>query len=188
MAYWYFSDSNQSSLDLDNLLCSIIRQLCAKTQTLPKNIRELWEHNHAAGGRPTSDSLKEALDVLVADLTAANQSAIIVLDALDECPLLTERPFSERKDTLLWLRQFTAKHENVHVMILSRDENDIRASLDETLQIDVARGVVDDLQLYISNCIKRIVEEYSWKAEYSAAMSSRVEGVSEKYARLRFSA
>ena len=70
-------------------------------------------------------------------------------------------------------------------MILSRDENDIRASFDKALQVDVASGVVDDLDLFISICIKRIVEEHGWKARYTAAMSSRVEGVSEKYARLR---
>lgn len=168
----------------------MIRQLCACTQTLPDKIRELWKVYHHSGGRPTRLSVEEALDVLIVGLAAANQTAFIVLDALDECPLSSEHKFSgvqqisERKDALLWLRRFTAKHENLHVMVLSRDENDIRASFDKALQVDVALGVVDDLQLFISNCINRIVEEHGWKDEYIAAMSSRVEGISEKYATL----
>lgn len=193
LAYWYFSYSSQRSLDLYNLLCSIIRQLCANTQTLPDKIRELWNVHHR-GDLPTRDSLEEALDVLIAGLTAADQTAFIVLDALDECPLSIEKPISgpqqvsERKDTLRWVREFTAKHENVRVMILSRDEHDIRASFDKTLQVDVARGVVDDVHLFISNCINRMVEDRRWKDSYKEAMFSRVEGVSEKYARLRITA
>ena len=194
LAYWYFSDGSQSSLDLDNLLCSTIRQLCAYTQTLPGNIRELWKVYHTGGGRPTRDSLEDALDILIVGLIAAKQTAFLVLDALDEYPLSSEQTFSgvqqisKRKDALLWLRRLTTKHKDVHVMILSRDENDIQASFDEALQVDVALGVVDDLQLFISNSIDRIVEEHDWKDKYIAAMASRVEGITEKYATLRLSA
>ena len=128
----------------------------------------------------------EVLDSLIVGLKTANQNALIVLDALDEYPLSRGQTFpdvqqtSERKDVLLWLREFCAKHENAHVAVLSRDENDIRDFLDEALKVDVAKSVVDDLGLFIPNSIRRIVEQDPWKAEYEPAMSSRIEGVSEK--------
>lgn len=188
LAYWYFTFSSQSSLDIDNMLSSIIRQFCAcaRTQTLSDNVRELWRTNYAAGSRPTTAMLMEVLDSLIVDLKTANQDVLIVLDALDEYPLSRGQTFpdmqqtSGRKDVLLWLRKFCAKHENAHVAVLSRDENDIRDSLDEALKVDVAKSVVDDLHLFIPNSIDRIIEQHRWKAEFKPAMSSRIEGFSEK--------
>lgn len=186
LAYWYFTFSIQSSLDIDNLLSSIIRQLCAKAQALPDNIRELGKSNRAPGSRPTRATLMNVLDSLIVSLNTANQVPFVVLDALDEYPISEGHTSSgmqqnsERKDVLLWLQNFCAKHENVHVLILSRDENDIRGFLDKALKVDVAESVIDDLHLFVSNCIERIVEERHWKAQYREAMFSRVEGISEK--------
>ena len=190
LAYWYFTFKTQSSLDIDNLLYSIMRQLCANTQTVPDSVRALWKRHYAAGSRPTRAGVMQVLDSLTAGLKVANRFVLLVFDALDEYPLSSQQAYSDglgtskREDVLEWLRQFHEKHTNARVIVTSREENDLRGFFKKASKVDVTASIDDDLDLFISNCIDRIVEEHGWKAQYVAAMFSRIEGINEKFAKL----
>ena len=113
---------------MENLLSSIIRQLCAQTQTMPESVRALWEEHRTAGSR-----LIKTLDKVIFSLRIACQHAFVVLDGLDEYPLLNEHSSSDRKqtlgreDVLDCLEQILEMHPNVRILILSRNESDIRS-------------------------------------------------------------
>lgn len=127
LAYWYSTFSNQDSVDIENLLSSIIRQLCAGAKRLSGSVRELWKKHHMAGSRPNRASLIETLNAVMVDLNTDDQHAIVVLDALDEYSLVAElassgaQPVSGRKIVLEWLQAFYKKHANAHVLITSRE-------------------------------------------------------------------
>ena len=149
-------------------------------------MNELWEKYGTPGSRPTISVLKDTLNSIVLGIKNDEQDVFIVLDGLDECPRIAEQNFSkaqqssERKDILQWLKSFCRDHSNTRTLVLSRDESDIRSSIGETTQIDVDEGAVDDLHLFMKNCINRIVEEKKWKSKYRVDMSSRIEGNREK--------
>ena len=165
-----------------------MRQLCANTKTVPDSVRDLWERHYAMGSRPTTASVMQVLDSLTAGLKLANRFVLLVLDALDEYPLSSQQAYSDglgtskREDVLKWLRQFHEKHTNARVIVTSREENDLRGFFQNASKVDVTASIDDDLDLFISNCIDRIVVEHGWKTQYVAAMFSRIEGINEKFA------
>ncbi len=189
LAYWYFTFSNGDSLNIDNLLCSTIRQICAGTRTVPQVVRELWEKHSRAGSRPSRTKLMETLDSVIVALRSDDRHALVVVDALDEYPLAAEQASSGtqstsgRRHVLQWLQNLCRKHANAHVLITSRDETDIRTCLEEAEKLDVARRIVGDLDLFIQRCIDRVLQdqEDGWKAGFKSEMSARIEGINEKY-------
>ena len=167
-----------------------MRQLCANTKTVPESVRDLWKRHYATGSRPTRAGVMQVLDSLTAGLKSANRYVLLVLDALDEYPLSSQQAHSDglgtskREDVLKWLRQFHEKHTNARVIVTSREENDLRGFFKKASKVDVTSSVDEDLDLFISSCIDRIVVEHGWKAQYVAAMFSRIEGINEKFAGL----
>ena len=176
LAYWYFTFSIQESLDTDNLLCSLIKQLCGGARTLPDRTREYWEKYRSEGPRINSDHLSEVLDSLVSGLEKCGKEIFLVLDALDEYSLLKRREF------LSWIQHFSKSHLNVHVLIASRDEIDIRQCLREGVTLDVANGNIGDVNKFIESCLTRIMQgNDDWKSRYRSRMSERMKGAGERY-------
>ena len=128
----------------------------------------------------------KTLDSVVVGLGKTDQEVLVVLDGLDEYPSEYEQYTSEqqqrstRDDVLHWLRQFPEKHPNAHILVLSRDENDIRRFFHEAMQVDVAECVNGDLHLFVQSRINGIVEKDHWKNEFKAQLLSRIQGVGEK--------
>ena len=186
LAYWYFTFNNPDSIDIDNLLCSMIRQLCAGAQRLPREVHELWSKHCMAGTRPTRASLIDTLNTVVVTLSTNGQHAFIVLDALDEYPLVTEQDIyarqqiSGRGDVLHWLQHLCTSNPNVHILVVSRDENDIRSIMSEASKIDVAKCVDGDLQMFIEKYINRIFQEAPWKYKYKSQLLARVQSSSQR--------
>ena len=134
-----------------------------------------------AGSRPTRANLIETLDMVIAGLGTVNQHALVVLDALDEYPLMAEgQQISERGDVMDWLEQIGMNHSNAHILVLSRDENDIRSKMRRAAKIDVARCVKGDLDLFIRTNVNRIVQKKPWKKSYKSQLLSRFERNSER--------
>ncbi len=150
---------------------------------------ELWEKHSRAGSRPSRAKLVETLDSVIVGPRSDDQHALVVVDALDEYPLVAEQASSgtqstsRRRDVLQWLQHLCRKHANAHILITSRDETDIRTCLEEAEKLDVAKGIVVDLDLFIQRCIDRVLQDQGdgWKAEFKSEMSARIEGISEKY-------
>ncbi len=124
--------------------------------------------------------------MVIAGLGMVNQHALIVLDALDEYPLIAGQNASEwqqisgRGELMIWLEQLRKNHSNVHVLILSRDENDIRSKMRRATKIDVATCIEGDLDLFIRNNVNRIVQKKPWKESYKSQLLDRFKMNSER--------
>ena len=154
----------------------MIKQLCSGAHTLPDTARKYWEQHRSEGPRINSDHLSETLDSLVFGLQKNGKEIFLVLDALDEYPLL------KREELLSWIQHFSKSHHNGHVLITSRDEIDIRGCLGKSVTLDVAHCIIDDVGKFIQSCLSRITQgNDDWKNKYRSRMSERMIGVGERY-------
>ena len=143
---------------------------------MPDRAREHWEKHRSEGPKINSDHLSEILDSLVFELHHRGKEIFLVLDALDEYPLLKRREF------LLWVQDVSKIHQNVHVLITSRDEIDIRWYLGEGVTLDVANAIIGDVSKFIDSCLSRITQgNDAWKNKYRSRMSERMKGAGERY-------
>ena len=186
LAYWVFPDNNRDSLNSDNLLYSPLRQLCGGAKHIPNSVREFWSRNFGPGTRPAGKPVEDILDSVVIGLQRTGLEVLIVLDGLDEYPVKAMRGLSGartvlgREAVLEWLHRFSENHGNVRVLVASRKEDDIRKSLGDFETLDVANEITEDVDLFIESCIKRIIEDGKWKAEFENVMRKKMKGASEK--------
>ncbi|PWY75405.1 hypothetical protein BO70DRAFT_96292 [Aspergillus heteromorphus CBS 117.55] len=80
-AYWYFQFSDLQTQRLDDMIRSIIRQLCPVS--LPDSIRKPWKEHHSRGILLDVGRLVAAHNDV---LTGLNDEVFFILDALDKCP------------------------------------------------------------------------------------------------------
>ncbi|KUJ09733.1 uncharacterized protein LY89DRAFT_761415 [Mollisia scopiformis] len=122
IAFFYFSFSNARAQKVDEMLCSLIKQICTQRPIIPEPVQSLNKYL-ARGQRPDRRTLEDALTATIRGFTAV----YIVLDALDECPS-TEN----ERDVLLQSieRIHNTVTENLHMLCTSRQLTDI----DEVLQ------------------------------------------------------
>ena len=72
------------------------------------------------------------------------------------------------------------KHANAHILVMSRDETDIRMNLRGAAALDVAKCVGDDVDLFVQSCVNRIVEAGdACKNDFRSQIPDRMKGVSE---------
>ena len=187
LAYWFFTDNNTDSLNTNTLLYCLTRQLCGGTKHIPDSVRELWNQNIAAGTKPTGRLVESILDSVVIGLQKTGLEVLIVLDGLDEYPvkvrpgLLGAWTILGREAVLKWLHRFCQKHKNARVLVASRKENDIQASLGEVMTLDIDKEITEDVDLFIESCIQRIIEgDGKWKAEFENDMREKMKGASER--------
>jgi ATP/maltotriose-dependent transcriptional regulator MalT len=154
LAYFYFSFSDRKKQSVAGMLVSLVKQLCARRPILPQRMESLYEYKER-GERPDARTLEE---VLVAAMSGFS-SVHLVIDALDECPVLD----SERERLLNTVRRIaTMAPANLHVFCTSRKEPDIEAMLGPLLSsrqsgsvdLTAAKGLVDhDIGLYIESVL-----------------------------------
>ncbi|KAG5756434.1 hypothetical protein H9Q70_000990 [Fusarium xylarioides] len=150
LAYYFFSFGNSEQQKLSVMLSSLVRQLCASRPDTPQPIKRF----------------ETALVSAVSGFSAV----FIVVDALDECPVLDD----ERPKLLKCLhRIITAMPDNLHIFCTSRAEWDIHGELDKLLQgpaktsIDLTQNQMClnwDLHLYIDSVLG--TEKYRWWPEH----------------------
>ena len=97
----------------------------------------------------------DTLDSVVTMLNYHSHEAFVLLDALDEHPLMAEQAFSGaqptsgQKEVLEWLYKICEKHTDVRFLITSRNETDVCKCLDKAAQWDVAKGAIADVDIFI---------------------------------------
>ena len=176
---------------IENLVASLIRQLCAAAKVLPTPLRDLWLKHDAAGSRPSTRVLTETLDSIVSDFDSAGQDLFVVIDALDEVPNVKFQKLDsastqdgqppERKDLLDLIVGLDKRHSNLHFLATSREEDDICRSFKKSEAVMVEDSVAGDLELYVNNALNRMIEREQWKGKWKAQMKARIVGQNEKY-------
>lgn len=188
LSYLYFSFSDRETQNIHNLLCSVIRQLCAGINEIPLCVRQLREKHEKVGSRPSADMLTEILDSIITGL-GDQKDVFLVMDALDEFPAHVEQDISKsakegqlshRRHLLDLIRKLNMKHSNLHMLVTSREEVDIRASLRAAVRLNVYDSIVGDVKLFVERSVKRLVDENLWKKRFQTEIVSNIIGSDEK--------
>jgi hypothetical protein len=154
MAYFYFSFSEANKQNFDNLLASLVTQLC-NSQPPFKHLEKVYDKQI----KPSRTLLIETLSI------ACKQygEVVIVLDALDELP-----EGNERRDVLAYLAELKRTVTNVKTIVSSRNLADIGESVISygavPLPIDLAQ-VNEDIRLYVANQFSSAPRLQSWRSE-----------------------
>jgi hypothetical protein len=151
LAYFYFDF--RTKLDTDEMLRSLVKQICCQRSNTPVPVEALRKYQMNKH-YPDTDILTRAM----AETIIGFSRIYIVVDALDECP---EEHGSRRKllDTLGRLHKIGPA--NLHMVWTSRKEWDIAAVLQPlmssstTAEISISASNSQDINLYLEasfNC------------------------------------
>src|SRR5947207_809448 len=108
IAYFFFDFNDPAKQTVEGLLRSLVFQLAASVEPVPKILQTLYARHHEDRGCPTQPTLKEWTSVFQ-ELLRSRAPFYIVIDALDECreeELLVDTVKSlivQSRDTTRWL-------------------------------------------------------------------------------------
>jgi hypothetical protein len=139
---------------MDLLLISLIRQLASKCQGFTDNKSLRWFRGHQDSGELPDDT-NELFNHLKKFISKVDKDIFIVLDGLDQVP---ERQRTTKAGPLKLLdiiKRLTRQgYPNLHILLTSRDEKDIRSCLetnmtDMLVSVDVKKELGGDLNKFI---------------------------------------
>ncbi|MCJ1466370.1 hypothetical protein MMC07_004989 [Pseudocyphellaria aurata] len=173
VAYFYFTFSDESKRDESGMLRALLLQLAAQLQDGETELNRLYQSYNF--GVPTSRVLLEYLRRLFQRFHHVR----IVLDGLDESPRddLRERVL----DTLNSMRNWG--FPGLHLFVTSRDEPDIRDSLNLFTQQQVSMrnlGIDRDIADYISGRLENDLRLKKWllhRDKIQKILTQRANGV-----------
>jgi hypothetical protein len=125
MAYFYFDFRDADKQKLHDLLPSLLIQLSAQSDPCCDILSRLHALHDRGVLEPSDRAMVECLKEMLT--LEAQQPTYIVLDALDECPIISTIP-SPREDVLEFVEELVGlRLPNVHICVTSRPEHDIQA-------------------------------------------------------------
>jgi hypothetical protein len=167
MAYYYFDFRDVEKQNRYGLLSSVLSQLSAESNSYHDILSRLYSA-HAGGTRkPTGSALTKCLKDM---LKLPGQGAIyIIIDALDECPN-TSGLTSAREKVLELVEELAKLHlPNVHLLVASRPEIDIRAVLEPLTSLRISlhdeTGQKNDIINYINSIVHSDRKMRRWREE-----------------------
>jgi hypothetical protein len=173
IAYYYCEHRLKETQMLSNMLGSMIKQICAVSDEAFDEVSLFYAQHNEKGkfpGLPTSEDLGK----LLKRLSRHFESVMIVVDGLDECALA-----EERNAMLAFFSTLHAPDQgNLKAIYASRDEVDIRRSLNEIDKISIAaRGT--DLELFVAAGIELRISNNSLRLN-SALKETIIDGIVSK--------
>ncbi|KAL7799329.1 ankyrin repeat-containing domain protein [Trichoderma afarasin] len=146
IAYFYFSFSDIQKQQVNGMLASLIKQICSNRPGVSQlhAIKRLHDYK-AKGQRPDTQTLETAL----LSSTSGCSAVYVIIDGLDECPLLA----GQREQLLKSLRCIlAAASDNFHTFLTSRKEPDINLGIPK-IEIDILNYhyfIDNDIRQYIN--------------------------------------
>ena len=127
MAYFYFDFRDVNKQKLQNLLPSLLTQLSARSNPCHDILSQLYRTHDRGERKPSDRAMVECLKEMLSLQTQG--PTFIVLDALDESPIMSSIP-SSREEVLELVDELVSLHlPNLHICVTSRPEHDIRVVL-----------------------------------------------------------
>jgi hypothetical protein len=141
VAYFYFDFNDSEKQRHENLIRSLIIQLCTQSEKTPESLDALFARSQDEQQQPTTDALTLTLQYILGNF----QQTFIILDALDEC--------KERVELLGLIEEIVNwKLDKLHILATSRRERDIEESLESLIigQICIQSALVNaDIHTHI---------------------------------------
>ena len=173
IAFFYFTFNDESKQDVSAMLRALLQQLSSQLQDGHVDLARL--HESYQTGTPPSPVLIEHLRRLIQRF----HQVYIMLDALDESPRNGPRGYV--LDALETMRKWGLR--GLHLFVTSRDEPDIRDSLDlpATQQIRMRNtGVDKDITDFISgrfDADRRLRKVLPYRDKIQEILAKRADGV-----------
>jgi hypothetical protein len=167
MAYYYFDFRDVKKQDSYGLVCSLISQLSARSDSCFNVLSRLYSENDCGIQKPDVDELKKCMTDM---LSLPGQAPIyIVVDGLDECPNSSGTP-SAREEALDLIEELVdLKLPNVHLCVASRPEIDIRMVLGPLTPLQISlhdeSGQKEDIIAYIKSVVHSDRGMRRWREE-----------------------
>jgi hypothetical protein len=151
-AYFYFDF--QAKWKDDDMLRSIIEQICKSRGEVPHDLHHLYQQCRS-GGQPRKSGLLK----IFSSLTASSRT-FVVLDALDECLESTNR-----SDLLDTIEQIVTRSKHLNVLVTSRKETDIESKLKRLFEYNTSleENVIGlDIAMHIRKTIENDEKLRRW--------------------------
>ncbi len=167
MAFYYFDFRDVKKQDRYGLLSSLLSQLSAKSDSCYDVLSQLYSDNASGTVKPDNIELTECIKEM---LGFEGQGPIyIIIDALDECPDTSETP-SAREEVLELIDELINLNlPNVHLIVASRPEIDIRNALEPLKPLEISLhdedGQKNDIIDYIKSVIYSDRKMRNWREE-----------------------
>lgn len=146
-SFFYFDFNDKSMQDDNSMLRALLLQLSGQIQGGEQVLEQLYKSHNP--GNPTVEALLNGLFNLLSQF----RDSFILLDALDESPRGDKRKGVLR--AIQVIRQWYLP--SVHLLVTSRDELDIRRSLDPSRDQDLSIAYSDvdrDIEDFLSHQLK----------------------------------
>ena len=155
LAYFYFDFKDLKKQTRRDLLLSLVSQLSTCSVPCCGVLHRVYEVHKEGTQQPSDDTLKECLKHM---LTLPGQSPIvIVLDALDECPVSSGLP-PPRTEVLQFVKELVnLRLPGLYICATSRPEVDIRAVLEplafRSVSLHTESGQKADIADYVRSVV-----------------------------------
>ncbi|KAI1172381.1 hypothetical protein F4777DRAFT_581973 [Nemania sp. FL0916] len=152
LMYWYFRFYIDETKRIDLLFRSLLRQLGSKCKDLPEDVLNRLRLYRRSGKQMDTEKLFDTLKVFISQV---NKEVFIVLDGLDEFP--EDSKEAKRPQLLKHIIALAQSgFSNLHLALVSKDEKDIRNTLEHNLQdILVPVEINSELNEDLNHFIKR---------------------------------
>ena len=140
LAFYYIDFNDSAKQNMNNLLRSLIEQLCFFGPHAMEQVKALYAQFHHGQQQPTTTALASTFEELVEGIG----SSYVVIDALDEC--------RERAGLLSYIAELAQNHIGLKLLVTSRRETDIEFALRSAVkfQVCIQNKFVDaDVQLHV---------------------------------------
>jgi len=150
LLYFYFDFNDTAKQTLESMVRSLISQLCYRYDDVWKQLDSLFSSCQDGRRQPTCESLCMVLLHTIEQI----KEVWIILDALDECRTRKGPP---AEGLLSWIKDLLGSEQrNVHLLMTSRPEQDIKSGLSEFVYDDNTVPIQSDL---ITNDIRAYVRK-----------------------------
>ncbi|KAF5594283.1 ankyrin repeat [Fusarium pseudocircinatum] len=122
LLYFYITFTDNRKQSLEAILTSLISQLYYKCQKSRPPITSLFSQCGGGRSEPNIEQLKSTFR----EMLSLTGEVFIVIDALDEY----RNRSTQRDELFAWIESFGIEPVNTHLLVTSRPENDIKASLE----------------------------------------------------------
>lgn len=177
--YFFFNFNDPAKKSLEKAICSLIFQLYIKHPSLRITADAVYSRCDNGARSLDAASLEDLLKSMLQQLG----DVFVVLDALDE----SERQAGSRsaKSLPIWIKDLQTTVANIHILVTSRPEQDIKAAFDGWIHADnviqmQSALVSDDITAYVK---AQVSQMQRWKqrsdiqAEIEAVLLEKADGM-----------
>lgn len=170
VAYFFFDFNDPAKQTVDGMLRSVIFQLAASVETVPKALMELYARHNQDRGFTTQPTIEEWISTLLA-LLEDRDPFYIIIDALDEC--------REEESLLDCIQHLVAQSTRSIRWLFTCQISDVVTSILQSANIKSVRievpAVNNDIATYLGAIVEKDNRLRSFSSKAKAKIRSEVQ-------------